>query len=70
CALHVISASHRDLMHMLAAGEFREDLYYRLNGVVLHLPPLRERSDKAELMRTLLRGKQRAQRAHQRRRTA
>lgn len=68
--LHVISASHRDLMHMVAAGEFREDLYYRLNGVVLHLPPLRERSDKAELIRTLLRGKQRAQRAHQRRRTA
>lgn len=53
--LHVISASHRDLAQMVAAGEFREDLYYRLNGVVLHLPPLRERSDKAELIRTLLR---------------
>ncbi len=53
--LHVVSASHRDLMQMVAAGEFREDLYYRLNGVVLHLPPLRERSDKAELIRTLLR---------------
>ncbi len=53
--LHVISASHRDLAQMVAAGEFRQDLYYRLNGVVLHLPPLRERSDKAELIRTLLR---------------
>ena len=53
--LHVISASHRDLAQRVSAGEFREDLYYRLNGVVLHLPPLRERSDKAELIRTLLR---------------
>ncbi|WP_256056467.1 sigma-54-dependent Fis family transcriptional regulator, partial [Xanthomonas cerealis] len=53
--LHVVSASHRDLMQMVAAGECRKDLYYRLNGVVLHLPPLRERSDKAELIRTLLR---------------
>ncbi|MCC4619158.1 sigma-54-dependent Fis family transcriptional regulator [Xanthomonas cassavae CFBP 4642] len=53
--LHVISASHRDLAQRVASGEFREDLYYRLNGVVLHLPPLRERSDKAELIRTLLR---------------
>ncbi|KAB7771671.1 sigma-54-dependent Fis family transcriptional regulator [Xanthomonas maliensis] len=53
--LHVISASHRDLAQRVASGEFREDLYYRLNGVVLHLPPLRERSDKAELIGTLLR---------------
>ncbi|UYC12956.1 sigma-54-dependent Fis family transcriptional regulator [Xanthomonas sp. CFBP 8445] len=53
--LHVISASHRDLAQMVGTGGFREDLYYRLNGVVLHLPPLRERSDKAELIRTLLR---------------
>ncbi|WP_295945176.1 sigma-54-dependent Fis family transcriptional regulator [uncultured Xanthomonas sp.] len=53
--LHVISASHRDLAQMVGSGGFREDLYYRLNGVVLHLPPLRERSDKAELIRTLLR---------------
>ncbi|WP_425478428.1 sigma-54-dependent Fis family transcriptional regulator [Xanthomonas hyacinthi] len=52
--LHVISASHRDLAQRVAAGEFREDLYYRLNGVALHLPPLRERSDKAELIRTVL----------------
>jgi transcriptional regulator of acetoin/glycerol metabolism len=53
--LHVISATHRDIRLMVANGEFREDLYYRLNGISLHLPLLRERSDKAELIQTLLR---------------
>ncbi len=53
--LHVISATHRDIRRMIENGEFREDLYYRLNGITLHLPLLRERSDKAELVRTLLR---------------
>lgn len=43
--LHVVSATHRDLMEMVAANEFREDLYYRLNGTSLQLPSLRERSD-------------------------
>ena len=52
--LHVISATHRDIRQMIAAGEFREDLYYRLNGVTLYLPLLKDRSDKAELIRTLL----------------
>ena len=52
--LHVISATHRDIRRMIENGEFREDLYYRLNGITLHLPLLRERSDKAELVRTLL----------------
>ena len=52
--LHVISATHRDIRHMIQEGEFREDLYYRLNGITLHLPPLRDRSDKADLIRTLL----------------
>jgi transcriptional regulator of acetoin/glycerol metabolism len=36
------------------SGQFREDLYYRLNGIALHLPPLRERSDRLDLMRHLL----------------
>ncbi len=52
--LHVISATHRDIRQMIAAGEFREDLYYRLNGITLFLPLLKDRSDKAELIRTLL----------------
>src|ERR1700692_773462 len=53
--LHVISATHRDIRRMIEDGEFREDLYYRLNGITLHLPLLRDRGDKADLIRTLLR---------------
>ena len=52
--LHVISATHRDVLQMIKSGEFREDLYYRLNGMTLHLPLLRDRADKGELIRTLL----------------
>jgi transcriptional regulator of acetoin/glycerol metabolism len=52
--LHVISATHRDICQMIRGGEFREDLYYRLNGITLQLPPLRDREDKADLIRTLL----------------
>ncbi|MDP5291024.1 sigma-54-dependent Fis family transcriptional regulator [Oceanimonas sp. CHS3-5] len=52
----VIAASHRDLSAMVANGGFREDLYFRLNGYKLTLPPLREyeRQDFAELVDTLL----------------
>jgi transcriptional regulator of acetoin/glycerol metabolism len=52
--LHVISASHRDIRQMVQEGEFREDLYYRLNGTTLHLPMLRDRADRAELIEVLL----------------
>ena len=41
----VISATHKNLKELIARGEFREDLYYRLNGLVVRLPALRERSD-------------------------
>jgi transcriptional regulator of acetoin/glycerol metabolism len=52
--LHVISATHRDICKMIENGDFREDLYYRLNGITLQLPLLRDRADKADLIRTLL----------------
>lgn len=49
--LRVICASHRNLQELLARGEFREDLYYRLNGITLELPALAERHDKEALIR-------------------
>jgi transcriptional regulator with PAS, ATPase and Fis domain len=51
----VISATHRPLHEMIAGNAFREDLYYRLNGLVVRLPALRERSDLMVLAERLLR---------------
>ncbi|PIB44980.1 Fis family transcriptional regulator [Pseudomonas sp. 2822-15] len=52
--VRIISATHRDLLARVANGSFREDLYYRLNGLEIAVPPLRERSDKAQLLAFLL----------------
>jgi transcriptional regulator of acetoin/glycerol metabolism len=52
--LRVICASHRNLRAMIANGLFREDLYYRLNGITLELPPLAARVDKERLIREFL----------------
>ncbi|WP_432754670.1 sigma-54-dependent Fis family transcriptional regulator [Pseudomonas sp. WMBT8] len=52
--VRIISATHRDLLARVANGTFREDLYYRLNGLEVALPPLRERSDKSQLLDFLL----------------
>jgi transcriptional regulator of acetoin/glycerol metabolism len=48
--LHVLAASHRNLREMIASGTFREDLYYRLNGITLELPALRDRADKERVI--------------------
>ncbi|TBU89525.1 sigma-54-dependent Fis family transcriptional regulator [Stutzerimonas kirkiae] len=52
--VRIISATHRNLLERVADGSFREDLYYRLNGLEIMLPALRDRQDKAQLLDTLL----------------
>ncbi|MDR5754369.1 MULTISPECIES: sigma-54-dependent Fis family transcriptional regulator [unclassified Caballeronia] len=50
----LISASHRNLLELVQTGVFREDLYYRLNGIEINLPPLRERADALALINHIL----------------
>lgn len=47
---NVICASHQDLPKLIAEGRFRQDLYYRIAGIRLELPPLRARADKADVI--------------------
>ncbi len=50
----IVCATHRDLKGAIARGSFREDLYYRLNGMVVKLPALRDRSDFDVVVRKVL----------------
>ncbi len=43
--VRVLCATHRHLLQLVSGGTFREDLYFRLKGVIIHLPPLRDRKE-------------------------
>ena len=53
--IYLVSATHHKLTELVAEGRFREDLYYRLNGLTLTLPALRDRADREDVIRCILR---------------
>jgi len=52
--VRVVATTNRNMAEEIHSGNFREDLYYRLNGLVVRLPPLRERSDLEVVINRLL----------------
>jgi two-component system response regulator PilR (NtrC family) len=55
--VRILSATHKDLATLVQEGQFRQDLYYRLNVIELALPPLRERQDDIPLLANAIAGR-------------
>ena len=52
--VRILSATHKNLRDLVAAGQFREDLFYRVNVIELHVPPLRERREDIAILTEFL----------------
>ncbi|WP_070965838.1 sigma-54-dependent Fis family transcriptional regulator [Vibrio sonorensis] len=51
--IQIVAATHQDLALLVEKGDFRQDLFYRLNGLALEMPPLRDRHDKTDLIHAI-----------------